>query len=177
MKPGTIELLGLCFVDPMSTKLASNKTSIHRIARHGGVIKGMSLKTVQWSSKCQANRALKLSLHHTTELAARLVGKRKTSLQCNNQHKHRLEQRWHTKLMGSLLKKDMGGSNEEDGLFTFSSLRAQAPKVTEDTQACTSCMQDDTDALLSSCAPEDTTVLSKRFSDATENMQACTSQV
>ena len=120
----------------MSTKLTSNKTSIRRVAHCGGVINDMSLTTGQWNSKRQAYRALKLSLHHTTELAARLVGKRKTLSQFNNRHKHRSEHRWHAKLMGSLLQKDRGGSNEEDGLSTFFSPRAQPPEVAEDMQAC-----------------------------------------
>ena len=37
--------------------------------------------------------------------------------------------------MGSLLQKDRGGSNEEDGLSTFSTLDAWAPEVAEDTRA------------------------------------------
>ncbi len=135
----------------------------------------MSLKTGWWKSKIQAFRALKLSLHYTTELAARLVGKHKASLRCNNQHKHRAEQHWHAKLMGSLLQKDRGGSHEEDGLSNFSSPHAWAPQVAEDTRACTSPVRDDTNVLLSSCTPEDTTVFSKGSSGVTENMRACTS--
>ena len=51
MKPGTIELLDLCFVGQKSTKLTSNKTSIRRVAHLGGGIRDTPMKTSQWQSK------------------------------------------------------------------------------------------------------------------------------
>ena len=111
MKPGTIELLGQRFVDPMSTKITSNKTSIRHVARRGGVINDKSLKTGRWSSKAKAKSALMKS-RYVTSAKSRLVGKRKTSSQCNNnQNKHHSEQRWHAKLMGASQKRAMDGGH------------------------------------------------------------------
>ena len=106
------ELLGLCFVDQKSTKLTSNKASIHLVARHSGAIQDTSLKTGQWRSWAHASRALK-----SLKLArARYAIKRRLK-RINALFQNRQEQRWHAILLKRLSEQIPPHGSQEEGVF------------------------------------------------------------
>jgi hypothetical protein len=83
-----MECLGLSFVNRKVTKVTTNTTSIHRLARRSGIAVDLSLRLSLYKTKAQAKR------EHRNYHSRRAQAVVKKSVQCK-----RSKCGWHTKLL------------------------------------------------------------------------------